>query len=83
MSLAASQHFGAESNPYGFDEKPAAALSLIDPGLKQAGGGYITCTVTKRMNRLHTQQYGFFVLVKFAKHVDRCHNVSIVIADPL
>ncbi len=51
-------------------EKPGAALSLVDPGLKQTGGCNILVFVTERMHLAHACSHLLVVVAKLSEHIE-------------
>src|SRR3569833_1507998 len=66
-----------------FKEEPTPALSLVNPGLKNAGSGDVGGFVAESVYRPHAQNQALLVFVKLTQHVFRCHVVRIIVRNAL
>ena len=67
----------------GFEKKPRTPLTLINPGLEQAGGGDISLCVAQVMDRPHAEHKRLVVFAQLAQHIFSSNIFRVVIGDAL
>jgi hypothetical protein len=65
------------------EQKPAPTLGLINPVFDQTRSSQISRVIAERMNGPQNVDKPLFILVKFAEHILRSNEVSVIVGQPL
>jgi hypothetical protein len=71
------------SQPRRLEQEPSTALGLVDPNFKQACGGNVAVFAAQIVRLTHARHQLLIVVTQFGEHVQRRHEIRIVVLNPL